>query len=66
MSFKSRFCMEGYLDTISNSTHSVWYTKIRISNNRFAVEIGRFSKIPRDERFCLFCKKKKTNKKQTQ
>ena len=57
MSFKNKFCKEGYLDTISNRTHNVWYTKIRISNHRFAVETGRFSKTPRDERFCLFCKK---------
>ena len=46
--------MEGYLDTILNRTHQIWYTKIRISNYRF-------SKIPRDERLCLFCKKKQTN-----
>ena len=59
VSFKSKFCMEGYLDTILNRTHRIWYTKIRISNHRFAVETGRFSKIPRDERLCLFCKKNK-------
>ena len=57
MSFKNKFCKEGYFDAISNRTHRVWYTKIRISNHRFAVETGRFSKAPRDERFCLFCKK---------
>ena len=39
MSFKNKFCKEGYLDTISNRTHGVWYTKIRISNQRFAVEV---------------------------
>ena len=49
VSFKSKFCMKGYLDTILNRTHRIWYTKIRISNHRFAVETGRFSKIPRDE-----------------
>ena len=46
MSFKNKFCKEGYLDTISNRTHRVWYTKIRISNHRFTVETGRFSKTP--------------------
>ena len=30
---------------------------MRISNHRFAIEIGRFRKNPRDERCCLFCKK---------
>ena len=29
---------------------------MRISNHRFAIETGRFRKIPRDERCCLFCK----------
>ena len=56
-SFKSRFCMEGYLDTISNRAHRVCYSKIRISNHRFAIETGRFRKVPRNERWCLFCKK---------
>ena len=48
--------MEGYLDTVSNRSHRVWYAKIMMSNHRFAVENGRFSKIPRDERLCSFCK----------
>ena len=47
--------MEGYFDTILNRAHRIWYTKI--SNHRFAVETVRFSKIPRDERLCLFCEK---------
>ena len=58
MSFKSKFCMEGYLDTISNRTHRVWYTKVRISNHRFTVETGRFSKTPSEARLCTFCKAK--------
>ena len=57
MSSKNKFCKEAYLDTMSNETHRVWCTKIRISNHRFVVETGRFSKTPRDERFFLFCKK---------
>ena len=48
--------MEVYLDTISNKTHRVCYSKMRISNHRFDIETGRFRKIPRDERRCLFCK----------
>ena len=60
MSFKNKFCKEGHFDAISNRTHIIWYTKIRISNHRsrFADETIMFSKTPRDERFCLFCKKK--------
>ena len=45
--------MEGYLDNISNRTHCAWYSKLKISNHRFAFEIGRFSKIPKNERLCL-------------
>ena len=56
--------MEEYLDTISNRTHRVWYTKIRISNHRFDVETGRFSKSPGTEDFVYFVKKKKKNRSQ--
>ena len=31
-------------------------SKIRISNHRLAIETGRFSKTPRNERICLHCK----------
>ncbi|MES9993748.1 MAG: reverse transcriptase family protein [Candidatus Thiodiazotropha sp.] len=55
-SFKDRFCMENYLNTVSNRAHRVSYTKIRISNHRLAVETGRYHKIPRCARFCEYCK----------
>ena len=42
---------------ISNKTYRVYYSNIRISNHRFAIETGRFSKNQRDERLHLFCKK---------
>ena len=29
----------------------------RISNHRLAIETGRFSKTPRNDRLCLYCKK---------
>ena len=63
MSFKNNFCKELYLDTISNRTHRVWYTKIRISNHIFAVETGRFSKPPGTKDFVYFLKKKNKKKK---
>ena len=31
-------------------------SKIRINNYRLAIEMGRFSKTPRNERICLHCK----------
>ena len=29
---------------------------MRISNHKLAIEMGLFSKLPRNERTCLFCK----------
>ena len=29
---------------------------MRISNHKLAIEMGLFSKLPRNERICLFCK----------
>ena len=31
-------------------------SRIRISNRRLAIETGRFSKTPRNEKICLHCK----------
>ena len=45
--------MGGYLDTILNRTHIIWYTKIRISNHMFAVETGM--------KDCVYFVKKQTN-----
>ena len=55
MSFKSKFYVEGYLGTISNRPHSLWYTKIIIWNHRFAVEIDNLAKYL-VMKCCSFCK----------
>ena len=36
--------------------HRIMLTKIRISNHMLAFEMGRFSKIPSNERLCGICK----------
>ena len=54
-SFKCRFVMEDYLDTIANREHRVQSMKILISNYRLAIGTGRFSKTPRNDRLCLYC-----------
>ena len=36
--------------------HRIILSKIRISNHRLAIEMGRFSKTPQNERICLHCK----------
>ena len=38
----SSFSKLDTLDTISNRSHRVCYSKMRISNHRFAIETGRF------------------------
>ncbi len=58
-SFKSSFKFESYLDVISNySTRSI-LAKLRLSAHNLQIEAGRFGikKTPRNERFCLYCKK---------
>ena len=56
-SFKSNFIQEDYFNDITNRAHRASYTKIRISNHRLAIERGRYYKIPRNERYCEFCKR---------
>ena len=54
MSFKSKFCMEGYLDSISR----VWYAKGKNKYSSIRYGTGRFNKTPRNERFYTLCKVK--------
>ena len=56
-SFKSNFIQEDYFNDITNRAHRASYTKIRISNHRLAIERGRYYKIPRNGRYCEFCKR---------
>ena len=55
-SFKSSFCMEGYLNTISNRSHRVCYSKMRISNHRFAIEQADLEKFQEMNDFVYFVK----------
>ena len=49
---KQRFGLENYVRDVN----IISLTKIRISNHRLAIETGRFSKILRKEKLCVFCK----------
>ena len=53
---KQRFGFENYIRDVNIRTHRIILSKMRISNHRLAIETGRFSKTPRNERLCLFCK----------
>ena len=53
---KQRFGFENYIRDVNIRSHRIILSKMRISNHRLAIETGRFSKTPRNERLCLFCK----------
>ena len=57
-SFKTNYKFESYLDYIADFTVRCTLAKLRLSAHNLQIETGRFSKkkIPRDERFCLYCK----------
>ena len=54
---KQRFGLENYISDVKKRAHRIILSKIRISNHRLAIETGRFSKTPRNERICLHCNK---------
>ena len=53
---KQRFGLENFKRDLNIRADRTMLTKTRISNHILAVETGRFSKIPRNERLCEFCK----------
>ena len=53
---KSEIRFEPYLKLIKNVNERVAVTKMRISCHLLLIEAGRYKKVPRDERFCSFCK----------
>ena len=54
-SFKRKFCFEAYLDKIQNQKLLKSFARFRLSSHELEIETGRFSNIPRDERFCKMC-----------
>ena len=52
---KSKIGMENYLLDISNIEDRISLTKIRLSNHKLNIEVGRHNKIQKSERFCPFC-----------
>ena len=54
-SFKNDYECETYLDTINNFEERRHFTRIRLSNHRLAIESGRYTKIPLEDRLCNFC-----------
>ena len=46
---------EKYLNEIRNVKERISVTKFRLSNHRLMIEVGRYDKTPKAERFCPFC-----------
>ena len=52
---KNEIGYEEYLNDIRNSSARVALTKLRLSNHRLNIEVGRHKKIAKHLRFCPFC-----------
>jgi len=63
-SFKDSYEIENYLNVISNFDQRRQFTKLRISNHKLAIEEGRYSKTPQNERYCNLCSQEVTESEQ--
>ena len=54
-SFKSTAGLERYLTLVKDIKHKNALSKFRLSCHRLNIEIGRYTRIPRNERTCPFC-----------
>jgi hypothetical protein len=48
--------LEDYLSTLNNFNSRKILTKFRISDHKLEIEIGRYKKVPREQRICKACK----------
>ena len=46
---------EMYLHKVKNINHRVALSQFRLSCHKLNIEVGRYTKVPRSERFCTFC-----------
>ena len=52
---KTTFKLEEYLKQLKKINSRQLITKFRISDHNLEVEVGRYKKIPRDQRICKIC-----------
>ena len=52
---KDKIGFEKYLLDVNNPKVRTTLAKFRLSNHSLMIEIGRFKKIPKEQRFCPFC-----------
>ena len=51
--YKQQYHLEPYL--LLNCDSRIYITKLRTSNNKLAIVLGRYTNIPREERICRVC-----------
>ena len=56
--FKKSFLIESYLTFVKNLSHRKAFCQLRTSSHSLMCEVGRFTKLPYDQRTCLFCPSK--------
>ena len=54
---KLGFSREAYLNLVRNRNQRSWLSWLRTSSHNLGIELGRYSNIPINERFCNFCSK---------
>ena len=54
-SYKDSFVLEDYLTHVNNDKYRQALCKLRCSDHKLSIEIGRHNNIPRDGRLCQFC-----------
>ena len=54
--FKDRISLEPNLSLIRNRKHRVQFSKLRLSDHKLMIELGRHNKMPREKRVCPLCK----------
>ena len=53
--YKHTFALEKYMNCIFDKKFRISLTKFRLSAHDLAIETGRYTNVPREQRFCLQC-----------
>ena len=57
--FKKSFTNETYLNCVKNTNHRKALCQLRTSSHTLMCEVGKYHKLPYEQRICLFCPSKK-------
>ena len=53
--YKSEIEIENYIKTRTNYNHQKAMSKLRLSDHKLQIDVGRHSKTPTEARICQFC-----------